>query len=52
MLRLLVKDTALTFIVIPLAKSNALSVRDKALPGSNSDDRSFSKRQNKINIFV
>lgn len=48
-LRLFVKGKALTFIVIPLAKSNALSVRDKALPGSNSGDRSFSERtkQNK-----
>lgn len=44
-LRLLVIGMALTFIVIPLAKSNALSVRDKALPGSNSDERSLSTKQ-------
>lgn len=46
-LRLFVKGILFIFIVIPLAKSNALSVRDNALPGSNSDDRSLSRKKSK-----
>lgn len=50
--RLLATVTLLTFIVIPLAKSNALSVKDKALPGSNNDERSLSKEQDRLNNYL